>query len=174
VKKTVDYRWFKVKWLAKYGWIIERSSAVVVVPIAEDGRVWLAKMHRKPTDSTSWELPGGGAERGEDVVTAGLRELEEECGLVASRGGRLHTVLELAPGMGRFPHHVVVAQGVKPKGRRAVPQVEESISAVKCFDQAQVQRMIVKGTVSVGATLAGLVACGWLGAAPPRSRRTTA
>jgi len=163
VKKTVDYRWFQVKWLAKYGWIIERSAAVVVVPIAADGRLWLAKMHRAPTDTTSWELPGGGAERGEDVVTAGLRELEEECGLIAEGGGRVHTVLELAPGMGRFPHHIVVARGVKPKGRRAVPQLDEAISAVKCFDRAQVGAMIRKGSVSVGATLAALVASGWLG-----------
>jgi 8-oxo-dGTP pyrophosphatase MutT (NUDIX family) len=162
VQRTYDFEFFKVRWLPRYGWIMDRPPAVVIVPIASDGRLWLAQLDRVPTKTRSWELPGGGIDRGEDVVAAGLRELEEECGLVARGGGRaLRAVIELAPGMGRFPHRVVVARDVAPRGRRAEPQREEGIVAVRRFDRASVKRMIRSGRISVGATLAALVASGW-------------
>jgi len=119
VRRTHDFEWFKVRWLARYGWVIDRPPAVVVVPIAPNDQVWLARLERAPTATTSWELPGGGIDPDEDRVSAGLRELEEECSLVAQRGGKLFpTTLEAAPGMGRFPHHIVVALDVVPRGRR--------------------------------------------------------
>ena len=92
-------------------------------PVAPDGRIWLAKMSRVPTCTVSWEVPGGAIDEGEDALVAGLREMEEECALVAEEGGKLlPTVFELAPGMGTFSHRFVIARGVVPKGRRAVPQ----------------------------------------------------
>jgi 8-oxo-dGTP pyrophosphatase MutT (NUDIX family) len=162
LRRTFDFRWFEVKWLPKYGWIFDRSPAVVVVPIAQDGRVWMIRLHRIPTGTSSWELPGGGVD-GEDIVTAGLRELEEECSLVARDGGRLvRTPLELAPGMGRFPHYVVVASDVVPKGKRPVPQREEGIVAVRAFDRARVETMLRRGTINVQATICALAVSGWL------------
>src|SRR4051812_49342909 len=121
--RTHDFKWFKIKWVPRYGWTMCRPPAVVVIPLAPDGRIWLAKMSRVPTGTVSWEVPGGAIDQGEDALEAGLREMEEECALVAKGGGELlPTVFELAPGMGTFPHRFVIARGVVPKGRRAVPQ----------------------------------------------------
>ncbi len=162
MRRTFDFDWFKVRWLPRYGWILDRSPAVVVVPISPDDRVWLAQLERVPTGTSSWELPGGGVDGNEDIVTAGLRELEEECTLVAKRG-RLHpNVLELAPGMGRFQHYVVIAADVVPKGRRPVPQREEGIVAIRRFDRPSVRRMLRTGRINVHATVAALVVSGWL------------
>jgi 8-oxo-dGTP pyrophosphatase MutT (NUDIX family) len=162
VRRTYDFDFFKVRWLARYGWILERLPAVVIVPIAPDGRIWLAQMERVPTRTRTWEFPGGGIDGREDPVSAGLRELEEECGLVARRARVLPTVFELAPGMARFAHRVVIAKDVVPRGRRAVAQREEGIVAVRRFDRAGVRRLIKGGRMSVGATLAALVASGWM------------
>jgi 8-oxo-dGTP pyrophosphatase MutT (NUDIX family) len=173
VQRTFDFDWFKVKWLPGYGWIIDRDPAIVVVPVAPDGSLWLARLERVPTGTSSWELPGGGIDRKEDIVAAALRELEEECALVARGGARvLPTPLELAPGMGRFPHHVVIASGVVPRGRCAVPQREEGIVAVRQFDRAAVRRMLKTGKISVQATAGALAVSGWLDGAAraPRSR----
>jgi 8-oxo-dGTP pyrophosphatase MutT (NUDIX family) len=172
VQRTFDFEWFKVKWLAGYGWIIDRPPAVVVVPVAPDGRVWLARLDRAPTGTRTWEFPGGGVDGDEDIVRAGLRELEEETSLVARGGGRLvRTPLELAPGMGRFPHHVVVASKVVPRGRRAVPQKEEGIVAVRRFDRTSVRRMLQRGAISVQPTVAALTVSEWLEGTPPRRRK---
>ena len=92
-----------------------------------------------------------------------MRELEEETGLVARGKTRLlRTPLELAPGMGRFPHYVVIATGVVPKGRRVVPQRDEGIVAVRRFDRASVWRMLEGGKITVHATVSALAVCGWL------------
>jgi 8-oxo-dGTP pyrophosphatase MutT (NUDIX family) len=163
VPRTHDFTYFKVRWMPRYGWIIDRRTAVVVVPVAADGGLWLAKVKRTPTGEASWELPGGEVGDGETVVAAGLRELEEECGLWARGGGRaLRTVVQLAPGMGRFPHRVVVARRVEPRGGRPVAQREEGIVAVKKLGRAQVTKMVQKGQIRVGATLCALGLTGWL------------
>jgi 8-oxo-dGTP pyrophosphatase MutT (NUDIX family) len=172
VRKTFDFDWFKVRWQPRYGWIFDRGLAVVVVPIASDGRVWLCRLERVPTGTVSWELPGGAVDPGEEVVAAGLRELEEECSLVARGGGRLvASPVELAPGMGRFPHGVVIASDVEPRGRRALGQRDEGIVAVRRFDRARVSKMIAAGQVNVAATLAALVVSGWLDGKDRAKRR---
>jgi 8-oxo-dGTP pyrophosphatase MutT (NUDIX family) len=172
VRRSFDFDWFKVKWLTGYGWILDRDPAVVVVPIAPDDRVWLFRLHRIPTATTSWEVCGGGIDENEDAVAAGLRELEEEGSLVAKGGARLlRTPLHLAPGMGPFPHHVVVATGVVPRGRRPVAQRDEGILAVRSFDRAEVGRMLRRGSINVQATIASLAVSGWLEGDRLRRRR---
>ena len=64
--------------------------------------------------------------------------------------------------MGSFPHRVVIATGVLPRGVRPVAQREEGIVAVRRFDRAGVRRLIRAGTMSVSATLAALMASGWM------------
>ena len=172
VRRTYDFDWFKVNWLPRYGWIFDRRPAVIVVPFTPDDRIWLERIERRPTRLASWELPGGMIDGGEDPVTGGLRELEEECGLVAPRGGRLlRQTLELAPGMGRFPHHVVVARNVVPKAKKPVAQKDEGILAVRSFDRKEVRRMIDRGQMNVMATLGPLAVSGWLDASSGQVRR---
>jgi 8-oxo-dGTP pyrophosphatase MutT (NUDIX family) len=163
VSRRFDFDWFQIRWLPRYGWVLRRSPAVVVIAVAPDSRLWLVRVRRPPTNTTFWEIPGGGIEKGEDTVSAALRELEEECGLVSrGRSWALRPVLEPAPGMGTFPHHVVVASGVVPKGKKAVAQREEGILSVRSFDRDRVDRMVRAGRICVQATLAALLVSGWL------------
>jgi 8-oxo-dGDP phosphatase len=173
VRRSYDFDWFKVKWRPHYGWIFDRTPAVVVIAIAPDDRMWLERIERPATGTTSWEMPGGGVDPDEDVVAAGLRELEEECGLVATAGARvLGGRLEPVPGMGTIPHYIVTAFGVVPKGRRAVQQKAEGILAVRQFDRAAICKMVRSGRINVLATLGALTASGWLqGEALPKGGR---
>ena len=155
-RRIHDFRWFQVCWLPKYGWIMRRGPAVVVVPVASDGKVWLERIHRPPTGIVSWEVPGGEVGPREDPVDAALRELSEECGLGASGARLLSPTLELASGMGSFPHHVVVARDVAPLGRRPVAQREEGIDRVQRFDRRRIRQMIKRGLVVMQPTISAI------------------
>jgi 8-oxo-dGTP pyrophosphatase MutT (NUDIX family) len=174
VRRTYNFDWFEVRWLPQYGWIFDRRPAVVVIALAPDDRLWLARIERPPIGKASWEMPGGMIDDGEDPVTGGLRELKEECGLVAPKGGRLlGRALELAPGMGRFPHHVVVARSVVPNNKRPIAQKDEGILAVRTFDREQVRKMLKRQEIKAMATLGPLAVSGWLDGSPLVQRRSS-
>lgn len=65
---------------------LDSRDWVVVVARTVAGELILVRQFRWGSDELSWELPGGIIDVGEDPVAAGLRELQEETGYVASRG----------------------------------------------------------------------------------------
>lgn len=67
-----------------YGLVHFKNLAVGIIPIDDDDHTWLVGQYRYPTDRWSWEIPEGGGTLGEDPVAAARRELEEECGIVAT------------------------------------------------------------------------------------------
>jgi 8-oxo-dGTP pyrophosphatase MutT (NUDIX family) len=68
-----------------YGVVHFKNKAVGVLPVDEEGHVWLVGQHRYPLDAYSWEIPEGGGPEGEDPEETALRELREETGLIAGR-----------------------------------------------------------------------------------------
>ena len=67
----------------KYTYLSCKKVAVGIIPIDDQGNTWLVGQFRYPTNSYEWEIPMGGAEPGEDLLTCAKRELAEETGLVA-------------------------------------------------------------------------------------------
>jgi ADP-ribose pyrophosphatase len=67
-----------------YGIVRFKNRAVAVLPIEDNGDVWLIGQWRKPFDAWSWEVPEGGVPFHEDLEAGARRELEEEAGLIAS------------------------------------------------------------------------------------------
>jgi ADP-ribose pyrophosphatase len=74
-----------------YGIVRFKNRAVAVLPIEDNGYVWLIGQWRKPLDRWSWEVPEGGVPFDEDLEAGARRELEEEAGLIA---GSLVKVME--------------------------------------------------------------------------------
>ncbi|WZO97951.1 NUDIX hydrolase [Isosphaeraceae bacterium EP7] len=67
-----------------YGVVHFKHTAIGVLPVDDQGRVWLVGQHRYPLGNYSWEIPEGGADDGETPEQAARRELLEETGLVAA------------------------------------------------------------------------------------------
>lgn len=68
-----------------YGVVHFKSTAVGVLPVDEQGRVWLVGQFRYPIGRYSWEIPEGGGHGDESPEETARRELREETGLTARR-----------------------------------------------------------------------------------------
>src|SRR6516164_10934909 len=66
-----------------YGVVHFKNVAVGVLPIDEQGRVWLVGQYRYTLDVYSWEIPEGSGAPGETWEDTARRELREETGLCA-------------------------------------------------------------------------------------------
>lgn len=67
-----------------YGVVHFKNLAVGVVPLDDEGHIYLVGQYRYPHDRYSWEIPEGGCPKEEDPLEAGRRELQEETGLTAT------------------------------------------------------------------------------------------
>ena len=67
-----------------YGVVHVKSLAVGVLPIDDDGAIYLVGQYRFPGGYFSWELPEGGGAMDVPAEISGARELREETGLTAA------------------------------------------------------------------------------------------
>lgn len=63
--------------------LITHPGGVCVVPINENGEVYMVKQFRYPFQKVLLEIPAGKLEKGEDHRLCGIRELKEEIGAQA-------------------------------------------------------------------------------------------
>ena len=66
-----------------YRELIKHPGEVCVLPLDEDGNVYMVKQFRYPFGRALYELPAGKLEYGEDHRACGIRELKEETGATA-------------------------------------------------------------------------------------------
>lgn len=77
-----------------YGHVHFKNVAVAIVALDDDNNTWLVGQDRYTLGEYSWELPMGGAPRGETPLAAAKRELREETGISAANWQqilKLHT-----------------------------------------------------------------------------------
>ena len=67
-----------------YGVVHFENRAVGVLPVDDQGRIWLVGQFRYALGTYSWEIPEGGCLDGESTLAAAHRELAEETGLRAA------------------------------------------------------------------------------------------
>ena len=120
----------------------------IALVIATDGdRVHLVEQYRYAVAGRRWEFPSGSADQRLDVDAAAVaaRELREETGLTAGRLTLLGT-LDVAPGTCSQRCQVFVATDLT----YGEPQRELAEQDMRSawFTRAEVERMIVDGTMS--------------------------
>ncbi|MDO4379359.1 MAG: NUDIX hydrolase [Clostridia bacterium] len=65
--------------------LVEHHGGVCVAALTDEGNLLFVRQFRYPYGRVLLELPAGKLEKGEDPLSAGMRELEEECGVVAEK-----------------------------------------------------------------------------------------
>lgn len=64
---------------------VKHPGGVCVLPIDDEGNVYMVRQFRYPFKTALYELPAGKLEYGEDHRQCGIRELKEETGAAADR-----------------------------------------------------------------------------------------
>ena len=64
--------------------IVEHNGGVAIAAITSDNKMVMVKQFRKAANKAILEAPAGKLEKGEDPVSAAVRELKEETGYTAS------------------------------------------------------------------------------------------
>src|SRR5438105_3622796 len=90
-----------------YGVVDTYGPSVFIVAMNDMKQVLYVAQHRFPTNTYSWELPGGNA-GAEDVLKAAQRELEEESGYRAEKWDKVG-VLQVMSGVSNELEHIFVA-----------------------------------------------------------------
>lgn len=134
--------------------VIVRPPAVFIVPLDEQGNVYLISMHRHTTQMYSIEIPAGGSD-GQRPLTAAKRELLEEAGMKAKKWtllGKFQVLNGFTDEMG----YVYCAQNLERVGENEKAMSEEGISRVMRVPFRRVLGMIKKGEITDGQSIVAL------------------
>jgi 8-oxo-dGTP pyrophosphatase MutT (NUDIX family) len=136
-----------------YGKVHFKNRAVGIVPIDEEGNIYLVGQYRFPLDAFSWEIPEGGAPYNEDLLKSAKRELKEETGIEARNWQKLLDI-HLSNSVSDEIGHIFLATGLSYAD--AEPEETEEIQVKKLpFEQAC--QMLLNGEITDSLTIAGLL-----------------
>ena len=132
--------------------VVDSPDIALIVP-ADGDRLHLVEQYRHPVAGPRWEFPSGTADQRLDAHASALaaRELREETGLSAGNLIPLGT-LDVAPGMLSHRCRVVLATGLSPGAPQR--ELEEQDMRSAWFTRADVERMILDGTITDAKSIA--------------------
>lgn len=124
--------------------VITHPGGVCVLPLDNEGNIYMVKQFRYPFRSVLLEIPAGKKELGEDPLECGIRELSEEVGATAERVtslGRLYPTVA-------YDTEIIwmfLAEGLSFSGQQHLDP-EEFVDVVKLpFDEAY--RMVLQDEI---------------------------
>lgn len=130
--------------------IVEHSGGVCVAALTQENELYFVRQYRYPYKRVLLELPAGKLEKGEDPLEAGMRELEEECGLVADKVISMGTVYPTVAYCSEIIH-LFAAKGLKKTSQHL--DDGEFLDVEKIPLQAAVD-MVMNGAISDSKTVA--------------------
>lgn len=137
----------------QYGYVHFKNRAVAIIPLGEDGSVWLVGQQRYTLGLWSWELPMGGAPLDEAPLAAARRELKEETGLSATKWTeimQLHTSNSITDEVGI----VYLAEGLT----EGEPEFEETEDLkIRKLPLQNAVEMVAAGEITDAISVAALL-----------------
>ena len=133
--------------------VVRHPGGVVILALAQDGRIPFVRQHRYPPEEVLLELPAGKLDRGEDPETSAARELEEETGLRPLRMQKVFSFYT-SPGFCDELLHLYFAAEVETT--QPNPEADESLTLeFYRFDEALA--LVNQGEIRDGKTILALL-----------------
>ena len=133
--------------------VVANPDSAFVVPYFENGDTVLVRQWRHAWDESSWEVPAGTFNAGEDPETCARRELEEETGLVAERLMSLGTVHGAAFLVGKA--HLFLAQQISERERS--PETYEQDMEMRRLPFADALKAALDGDIAHSGSITALM-----------------
>ncbi len=130
--------------------VVEHSGGVCVAALTDNDELLFVRQFRYPYKRELLELPAGKLEKGENPLEAGMRELEEECGVIAEKVFSLGTVYPTVAYCSEIIH-LYGAAGLR-KTQQHLDMGEFLSVERKPLDEAV--RMVMNGEISDSKTVA--------------------
>lgn len=89
------------------------QGAVLIVPLLDEKTVLMIKEYCVGVERYELTLPKGKIDKGESILDAANREMQEEIGYAAGKLTHLKSV-SLAPGYSTHQTHIIIAEGLYP------------------------------------------------------------
>jgi 8-oxo-dGTP pyrophosphatase MutT (NUDIX family) len=136
-----------------YGVVSFKNRAIGVLPVDDQGRVWLVGQYRYTLGAYSWEIVEGGAPEGESNEDAAHRELREETGL---RAGRLEPLLSAHLSNSVSDEVAFLYRATELQGGESQPDETERLQ-VRRFAWAEAWAMLQRGQITDSMSVMALL-----------------
>jgi ADP-ribose pyrophosphatase len=137
--------------------VVRHDGSVVLMAVADDGRLLLVRQFRYAAGRFLWELPAGSLEKGEDPDAAARRECQEELGLIPATLERLLTLYP-TPGFCTEAMTYYRASGLRVPGADdpVAQQDEDESIEVGAFTLDEIRAMVARGEIADLKTVAAI------------------
>jgi 8-oxo-dGTP pyrophosphatase MutT (NUDIX family) len=136
-----------------YGTVHFKNLAIGIIPMDEDGNIWLVGQYRFPMKSYSWEIPEGGGNRSVAPILSAKRELQEETGIVANDW---QNILEMDLSNSATDERAIIFLAKDLTFGTANPEPTEKLQIKKLqFEDAY--NMVLSGEIRDSLSVAGLM-----------------
>jgi len=125
-------------------YVVHTRDWVNIIPVTPNYEMILVNQYRFGIKKTSWEIPGGVMDSGEEPVTAGLRELREETGYTSKRARLLGSVRP-NPAIQDNTCHIVLAEQAQLTESLEWDEHEEIVT--KAVPIQEVYQMVADGEI---------------------------
>jgi 8-oxo-dGTP pyrophosphatase MutT (NUDIX family) len=136
-----------------YGKMHFKNKAIGIIPIDDEGYVYLVGQTRFALSAYSWEIPAGGGPLDEDPLEAAKRELKEETGLVA---GEWNRVLEMHLSNSVTDEHGFIFLATDLRMEEAEPEDTEDIRVLRIPLQ-EAYEMVTDGRITDAPTIMAIL-----------------
>lgn len=131
--------------------VVETQDSVVVIAENETKEICFIKAYRYPNSMWAWRLPGGGG-AGHEPIQAGMRQLAEETGFIASEYHLIGTVR--LHGLMQEKLHIVVMRELRQTGENHQQQM--GIDTMRFQPISEVEQAIGRGEIDDSQTITAI------------------